>query len=162
MKLKKIMTKKVISLTEKNSLYDCIMRFSTKRISGAPVINQRHEVIGMVTDDDVTKALDILTPSVRLTGSKLTSLLFAALRSKKEEEQILAELKEARKIKVKVFMSKPAITINQDSSLMEGIKTMCSNNITHIPIVDNKGKLVGIVARADLIQALMKVKDGVK
>lgn len=158
MKVSKFMTKDVIFLTPRNSLYDCIVRFSKYHISGAPVINRKREVVGIVGESDVTKALDILTPSIRLASSKLIDLLFSALKSKKEEDQIRSELQQAKKVKVETFMTTPPITINQDASLMETIKKISSDDITRVPVIDDKGKLVGIVARADVIRALTKVQ----
>ena len=53
-------------------------------------------------------------------------------------------------------MSKPLITINQNSSIKEVTDLMQQNGIRRLPIVDNKGKLVGIITAKDIIRSLME------
>ena len=53
-------------------------------------------------------------------------------------------------------MSKPLITINQNSSIKEVTELMQQNDIRRLPIVDNKGKLVGIITAKDILRSLME------
>ena len=53
-------------------------------------------------------------------------------------------------------MSKPLITINQNSSIKEVTDLMQQNDIRRLPIVDNKGKLVGIITAKDILRSLME------
>ncbi len=53
-------------------------------------------------------------------------------------------------------MSKPLITINQNSSIKEVTELMQQNDIRRLPIVDNKGKLVGIITTKDILRSLME------
>ena len=147
------MTRKVVALKQTESLYSAINKFAKKGISGAPVLSSGNRVIGVVSDADLTRALDVVTPSVRITSSNLFSLAFASLRSKKEEDQLREELKEAKNVKVRSFMSKPII-IQQDASIMDAIKKMTMRKINRLPVVNGKKKLVGIIARTDLIKAI--------
>ena len=50
-------------------------------------------------------------------------------------------------------MSKPLITINQNSSIKEVTELMQQNDIRRLPIVDNKGKLVGIITAKDILDS---------
>jgi len=53
-------------------------------------------------------------------------------------------------------MSKPLITINQNSSIKEATDLMQQNNIRRLPILDNKGKLVGIITAKDILRSIME------
>ena len=53
-------------------------------------------------------------------------------------------------------MSKPLITINPNSSIKEVTELMQQNDIRRLPIVDNKGKLVGIITAKDILRSLME------
>ena len=53
-------------------------------------------------------------------------------------------------------MSKPLITINPNSSIKEVTELMQQNDIRRLPIVDNKGKLVGIITAKDILRLLME------
>ncbi len=155
MKITQIMTKQVLILKPTTSLYATIQKFAKKGVSGAPVVSGGGHVVGVVSDADITRALDSVTPSVKLTSSKMFSLIFASLRNKKDEDKLRAELAAAKKVKVNSFMSKPLV-INQDASIMDAIKEMVGSDINRLPVIDNKNRLVGIIARTDIIKALSK------
>jgi len=50
-------------------------------------------------------------------------------------------------------MSTDPITINPDTSFPEGIRIMREKGIRHLPVVDDGGKLIGILAQTDLLHA---------
>ena len=52
-------------------------------------------------------------------------------------------------------MSKPLITINQNASIKDATDLMQQNNIRRLPVLDNKGKLVGIITAKDILKAMM-------
>ena len=56
-------------------------------------------------------------------------------------------------VKVSSFMCDPVV-INQDASLMDAVKVMVNNNVNRLPVVNGHKKIVGIIARADIIKAL--------
>ena len=56
-------------------------------------------------------------------------------------------------------MSKPLITINPNSSIKEVTELMQQNDIRRLPIVDNKGKLVGIFTDKDIFKIILRNKD---
>jgi CBS domain-containing protein len=52
------------------------------------------------------------------------------------------------------IMSAPAVTLRASTPLFEIADTMDQRNINRIPVVDDTGRLAGIVARSDLIQTI--------
>lgn len=54
---------------------------------------------------------------------------------------------------VKDRMSHPVITIQPDMPLQDALKLMNTENVRRFPVVDEKGKLVGVVAERDLLHA---------
>lgn len=49
-------------------------------------------------------------------------------------------------------MSKPAITVRQDTGVEEALRLMHSEDIRRLPVVDRHGKMVGIVSELDLLK----------
>ena len=47
----------------------------------------------------------------------------------------------------------PAITIGPDATIPGAARLMNTHHITRLPVIDEKGKLVGIVSRRDLLSA---------
>jgi acetoin utilization protein AcuB len=54
---------------------------------------------------------------------------------------------------VKDRMTPNPITITQDTSFTDAFRILREKGIRHLPVVDKKGKLIGIVARTDLLHA---------
>jgi len=59
-------------------------------------------------------------------------------------------------VPISEVMSKPLIPINQNSSIKEATDLMQQNNIKRLPILDNKGKLVGIITAKDILRSIME------
>jgi CBS domain-containing protein len=59
-------------------------------------------------------------------------------------------------VPISEVMSKPLITINQNSSIKDATDLMQKNNIRRLPILDNKGKLVGIITAKDILRSIME------
>jgi acetoin utilization protein AcuB len=50
-------------------------------------------------------------------------------------------------------MSHPVITVHPDTPMQEALNMMRMERIRRLPVVDSRGKLVGIVSQTDLLQA---------
>lgn len=64
------------------------------------------------------------------------------------------EGKDLNSIKAEDIMNPVPLCVNEDTSVEEILKTMIDNNVIRVPVV-RKGKLVGVVARADLLSHLI-------
>ena len=54
------------------------------------------------------------------------------------------------------LMSSPLITINPNNSIKDAIEIMQQKDIRRLPVVDNKGKMVGIITDKDVFRAMLK------
>ena len=54
------------------------------------------------------------------------------------------------------LMSSPLITINPNNSIKDAIEIMEQKDIRRLPVVDNKGKMVGIITDKDVFRAMLK------
>ena len=53
-------------------------------------------------------------------------------------------------------MTAPAITIHPDAPIPSAARVMTTHRICRLPVVDPEGKLVGIVARRDLLSVFLR------
>lgn len=58
-------------------------------------------------------------------------------------------------IPISEIMSKPLITIRKFASINDAISTMQAKNIRRLPVVDNNGKMIGIITDKDILKAIM-------
>ena len=69
-----------------------------------------------------------------------------------------------REVKVVKSVMTKAITVKPDTSVEDVAKIIIRNNVNHLPVVDDEGRLVGIVTSWDVAKAVAmgrmgKVKD---
>jgi CBS domain-containing protein len=62
---------------------------------------------------------------------------------------------------VRELMSKPIISITPNSSLKNAIETMQLKNIRRLPVIEQEGKLVGIITTRDIFKIIIKNQDTV-
>lgn len=57
---------------------------------------------------------------------------------------------------VSEVMSKPLITINPNTSVKDAVSLMEQKDIRRLPVIDEKGQMVGIITAKDIFKAVMK------
>jgi CBS domain-containing protein len=136
------MSKNAITIARDADLHEAARILSENRISGAPVVDEQGRVIGVISE------ADLLT----LAGLKREHTFKDVLRN------ILGEPVPARKRgnKVEDVMSFPPITAKADDDIGDVAEILDNRRIKRLPVVDDNGKLVGIIARADIVRALVK------
>jgi acetoin utilization protein AcuB len=63
---------------------------------------------------------------------------------------------ELNKIKVRQLMRKDVVTTTEDTTVCEAARVMLTQKARRIPVVDKSGKVVGIVARCDILKVFAK------
>lgn len=70
--------------------------------------------------------------------------------------KLVAEGRDASKVKVRELMSYPLITASPDDSFEELSKKMSLNEIRRLPVIDKNGRLVGIITATDIAKSISK------
>ncbi|MEW5759509.1 MAG: CBS domain-containing protein [Candidatus Thermoplasmatota archaeon] len=156
MKVKEVMSKNVISLTPMLTVGEATRIFAEHNISGAPVIDENDCVIGILSEADILKLLrlkykqmSIVFPAVHLLG--------VGFRDDVKYGELKKAFDEVSSTLVRDVMRTNVITASPEDEVEEIAPIMVKMNINRIPIVENK-KLVGIVARGDVIRGIFSKK----
>ena len=153
MKVKDIMTKKPITVRPTDTLGKVVRILADKKISGCPVVD-RGKLVGVVTQTDIIRTMDVYEKINK--GGDMFSLVMAVIKSN-EYDRMRAELKKMLNVRVKEFMKKKIISIEEDDDLYEAAKLIDKHNIDRLPVV-KKGKLTGILTKTDIIKELEKLE----
>ena len=145
MELKELMTKNVITVLESMNVRDAAEMLFTMGISGLPVVNDQEKLVGMITEKDI---IGMALPKY---VEKLGSLAYTF-----DMVPFAKTLAEADKVLVKEIMRKDVITATVDTSVPEVARIMIVKRIRRIPILDQVGRLVGIIARHDIVREIFK------
>jgi len=151
MKVKEIMSKKVIYAKSGDDLQKVLGLLVKHKISGLPVVDKNKKVVGVVSETDLLKAIDIYSG---INTPEMFSLVISALRSE-TFESMKKSLKVFMKQKVIRYMKKP-ITIEMKEDVYNVMRMMNKHDIDRL-IVTEKGRLKGIITRQDIIKIVNKI-----
>ncbi|MGC9444717.1 MAG: CBS domain-containing protein [Candidatus Methanospirareceae archaeon] len=144
-----LMTTEVIAFRPEDTIRHVAKTLRTHHISGAPVIDDQRIVVGVISEADIMK----LTASVPfpdidpLNPFPVFSLTAYMSKVKRIPEEITALFEGL----VKDVMTRKPITITPDASISDAARIMHKHDFNRIPVVDAEGKLVGVIARDDLL-----------
>lgn len=155
MLVKNAMTKRVVTLRPHETLEIALSKLVKHNISGAPVVDEKEHVIGLVTESDIINAIDAYNPKIHYDNDSGFAVILAVLKHKEKFEAIKQEIIGSQKFIVEDFMEKDVLTIEPDKTISDAARLMSKFKVKRLPVVKNK-KLIGIISRADIIKALGK------
>jgi CBS domain-containing membrane protein len=140
------MSRPAVSVQFGTELEEAWHLFERHNIRGLPVVDSFQRVIGIITVSNfVHLASD--SASVPLPESHSMAERLAHLRQRTPGfESDKAEV-------VGQIMNNPAITARQDERVADKLKLFNQHHIHHLPVVDDKRRLVGMLTREDIMAA---------
>jgi acetoin utilization protein AcuB len=132
MLVKNWMSKNVVTINEDDSMQDAMKLMKQHSIRMLPVL-KNGVLVGVVTDRDLKRA----------SASDATTL---------DVHELLYLIS---KIKVKNIMSKSPVAVSPDLTVEETAEILLNNKISGVPVVDEKGKVVGTITQTDLFRVLI-------
>lgn len=145
---KEIMTSDVFTVGPDDTVETVIKILIEKKISGVPVINERREVIGVVSEGD------LLIRNQKLRPPAFIQILGGTIYLD-DPEDFKEELKKAFAYKVGDIMTVVPATVEEDTPVEEIASIMSREGINRVPVVQDD-RLVGIVTRADIIKSMAR------
>jgi CBS domain-containing protein len=145
-----LMTTAVITFKPTDTIQHVVETMRTQRISGAPVIDEQRRVIGIISEADIMKLtasvpFPVIDPLNPFPVFSITTYL-------REVKRIPEEITALFEGEVKDAMTRKPVTISPDASIAEAARLMHKNDFNRLPVVDADGKLIGLIARDDIIR----------
>jgi len=138
-----VMVSNVITVRPETSVREVANLLLTHRISALPVVDEAGELVGIISEGDLIRRAETDTERRR---SWWLELLIGST-------PLAAEYVKSHARKVADVMQRRVITATPETPLRDIAELLEKNHIKRIPIV-KKRKIVGIVSRANLVQAL--------
>ncbi|GAB6058212.1 CBS and ACT domain-containing protein [Desulfonatronum parangueonense] len=129
------MTRDVISVEHDISMMKVSKIMKEKRIRRLPVVDAGAKLLGIVTDRDIKEA----------SPSKATTLDIHELY------YLLSE------IKVKDIMTTKPFTVSPNDTIERAALVMMEKRVGGLPVVDEQGKVVGIITESDIFKVLIAI-----
>lgn len=147
MKVEEVMVKDVISVNRNSSIEEIVEVLTKNKLSGIPVLSDGGYLVGMVTEGDLLRleTTPRLPEFINLLGAVI---YYHGVDTYNEDfKKMLAQ-------KAADIMTEDVITVKEGTDIAEVAHLMLDNNIKQVPVVDGS-KIVGMVARADIIKLLL-------
>ncbi|UCE52690.1 MAG: CBS domain-containing protein [Desulfobacterales bacterium] len=130
------MTRKVITVDQEAYIFEAQELMTRKNIRHLPVVDKANRLIGIVTDRDIRSALPYR--------------FFKESFSETKKEKL-------SNLSVKDIMSKNPISISPTYTIQDALLVIQDSRVGALPVVDDDGKLTGIISVRDLLRAFTNV-----
>ncbi len=123
--VKDYMAKNLTTFTPEMDISEAIKYLNKHKISGAPVVNDRGQLVGMLSEQDC---------------------LQVALQSTYYEDWVGGEVSQ--------YMTSPVKTVSDSASVVDLAEKFINSSYKRYPVLDEDGSLVGQISRSDVLRAL--------
>ena len=135
MNISDIMTTGVVTAKPEETMKEVLLRLRKYNISGLPVVDNESKVVGIFSESGLMKMMpDILH----------------------EAEQIpLLDIKELTDNPISEVMYTPPLVISPDADIKEAAQIFLEKYVHRLAVVDDDGKLVGVVSLGDVLKSFV-------
>jgi len=133
------MVRKVVSVTRKTPLVQVAEAMARHGVSGVPVVEEGERVVGVISEKD------FLTRMGEQDAKTFMGVVAECLKGKG------CVAVPIRGQNAEDIMTSPAVTVNEETSIMEIANILTEKNINRVPVINQQGRLVGIISRADVV-----------
>jgi CBS domain-containing protein len=143
MRAHQIMTRPVFTVLPDATIVEAANLMLRRRISGLPVVDAAAKLVGIVSEGDFVRRSEIGTQRRR---SRFLRLILGPGRA-------ATDFVHEHGCKISEIMTPDPVTINEDTPLETIVALMERNKLKRLPVTRG-GRVVGIVTRANLLQAV--------
>ncbi len=130
------MTRQVIMVDPDARIFDAQELMQANDIRHLPVVDKDEKLVGIVTDRDIRSALP-----------------YSYFKKSPDE----AEKEKITGLRVKDIMSRKPISISPTYTIQDALMVIQDSKVGALPVVDDAGKVTGIISVRDLLRAFINV-----
>lgn len=144
MKVRDLMTTDPVTATPDTPLKEAARLMVKHKVSGLPV-TKNGKVVGIVTEGDFLRQEANRDQPYRFS---LLDALFGDQPTPPPNAETVGEV-----------MTEQVLTVAPDASLSEAARIMVNRRVKRLPVVGPDGSLIGVISRADIVNAFTKPDD---
>lgn len=151
--VKDVMSTDVITVSIGDSVEHCARLMLEHKVGSLPVFDAEGRLAGIVTEGDLIRR------AARFREPGFLPLL-GGLIFLDDPQDFLAELRRAMALHAGRLMTRKVYTVKPEDSLEKASTMMLRRHVKRLPVVDDEGRLAGIISRRDLVEALYPTEEG--
>lgn len=146
MNVRELMTSPVATVLPTATVAEIARIMLEDHVSGVPVVDARGVVIGIVTESDlVAKHARVHMP----TYFSILGMTFPVGAGHADDD-----LRRALAVSAEDLMTREVVVVGPDSPVDDAATMMVEHHVNPLPVLD-RGKLVGLVSRTDIVRLLL-------
>jgi len=142
-KCSSIMSKDVVSVQFGTELAEAWAQFQSHDLTALPVIDRARHVIGIVTKADFLHHAGMEMHEG--LGQRLSNLLRPSQLTHTEKHEVVGQI-----------MTTEVFKAEANQSIVDLVPLMSDSEVHQMPVIDEQGRLVGIISQTDMIAALFE------
>lgn len=148
MLVKEIMTKNVITVKPEARIRELAEILVGNNISGVPVVDDAGRICGIVSEGDLMRKE--IAPQMPDELCILGAVIFyRGLQEYREAFRKFAAMTAEQ------LMTEKVITVKEEDEVSQVGKIMLEKHIKRVPVLDDSGKIAGIVSRSDIVRMML-------
>ena len=144
---REVMTTDVVFVKKDDPLETVAKIMARNGIAGVPVVENGVDVVGVISEKDFL---------FHMGGEDARSFMEVVAQCLRDKGCVAIPM---RRQKAEDIMTSPAITVREDTPVSEIATIFTEKEINRVPVTDDGGKLLGIVAREDIVKSSFPQKQ---
>ncbi len=151
------MTTQVLTVKPTDTVKRATIKMAVDNTTGAPVVDNRNHVIGIITEKDILDLIVEYQEKLDADPNSPYTLLNMPMDGITDIAPLADAIKAISETKVEEIMTRSVLTTTPDEKIVYALKKMTNLNVNRLPVLE-KGVLVGILSRSDIIFYIYKKK----
>jgi CBS domain-containing protein len=143
-----LMTTQVVTVGPETPFKEIVARLAEHRVSAVPVVDDDGRLLGIVSEADLLLKEEHPDPDADLP------LLWTRRRRAEHDKAAAAVARD--------LMTVAVVDITADVNAAEAARRMHAAKVKRLPVVDDLGRLVGIVSRGDLLKVFDRSDEAIR
>ncbi|MCC3356018.1 CBS domain-containing protein [Bacillus sp. REN16] len=144
MKVRDFMITNVFTVKPSNTVKELLLVLKTNRIGGMPVVDDKGNIVGMVSDGDVLRYL--IPKHMGIAG--IAGVVYLS-----EYGELKDVVQEKLDTPVKEIMTKRNILfVSPDDDFESAMRLLSKHHFKKLPVVNGASRVIGVLSRGDIIQ----------
>jgi CBS domain-containing protein len=149
MAVQEVMTTDVVSFSPDENVEAAMQRLVERGVDAGPVVDQSGDVVGMLSTGD------LIVEEARVHFPTVVNFLGVNVTIPFSERKLDESLEKALGATVGEVMSRKPKTVALDATVEDAATLMHDEDLSRLPVVDSDGALAGIIARGDIVKAIV-------
>jgi CBS domain-containing protein len=150
MPVRDVMTTEVVAFSPDETVQDASARMVDAGVDAGPVVDGDGRVVGMLS------STDLIVRESRWHIPTVISILGATLEWPSDKKRFDEDVEKTLGGHVADVMHERVYTCSPDDTVETAATLMHDHEVSRLPVLDGDGRLVGIVARGDILRAIVR------